>query len=158
MLHLLALSTIVLASSVTLTVESNDTSLTGKGINSLPFGPGKNGVVLTDSPLIYNYNPSDGTVFEEISINDGPLPFVFGQLGDQLIAQSNGIEIPVNATEGYLSINGSTSVFYACNQLDWDPFHYSSAKDKGVAIYDFSVSVPKGCESIKIKATEFHLS
>lgn len=156
MFNLLTLSLASLASAfnVSLTVESSNSTLNGSGISNIHFGAGLNGALISPDAVYYNVNLTDHTVSQDIEIASGPISWVLGDLYNQLTLQVGGSEVPakVDCCNNYLTVNGSSSVFYACDKLNWDPYNYVSPSNKGVAIYGAGESVPNDCTPIKIKA------
>lgn len=156
MLNLLTLSTVGLATAfnVSLNVESSDSSLNNSGISNIHFGAGLNGVLISPETIYYNVNVTDHTVYQDIEIASGPMSWVLGELFGQLAVQVGGSNIPakVDCCGNYLTINGSSSVFYACDKVQWDPYNYVNSNTKGVAVYSADESAPDYCSPIKIKA------
>lgn len=148
-----ALSALSIASAlptVTLTVESaGNSTVDGHGLSPIHFGAGINGVMLSKSALSFNYDPATKQVFQEIALSIGSVSFTFSEFSNVLTAGVTGSPYAL-VQNGYLSINGSDSVFYACSQLAWDPYHYASPSNFGIGIY--ASDAPVSCVPIKIKA------
>lgn len=138
-------------------VESSNTDLSGKGITDLHFGAGLNGVLIADSPTTYDYNSTADFIYKEYA--DNQYQVVFGELFNQLTGEfTTGVEDygalkdVTLVKDGYLTLNGSSSVFYACDKLNWDPYGFTTKDgNKGVAIYGADEEVPSDCESIKLR-------
>lgn len=136
-------------------VESSNSDLSGKGISNIHFGAGLNGVLISDSPIEYSYNSTDNYIYQDVQGSE--FQIYFGELFDQLVGEfTTGINdygALKDATvveNDYLTLNGSSSVFYACDKLSWDPYSYTGDGTKGVAVYAEGEEVPSGCESIKL--------
>lgn len=137
-------------------VESNDPSLSGKGLADIHFGAGMNGVLFSDKPTDFFYNSTGDYIYKKYS--DDRYYVYFGQDENELIGSFYSGSIPEYGSEdmtfvenNYLTINGSSSVFYACSNLSFDPYGYTKNGTKGVAIYSEPESAPSGCVPITIR-------
>lgn len=148
-----ALAALSLASAqqnVTLTVDSAENStLNGYGLSPIHFGAGTNGVMLSQSVSSFNYDPDTKRVSQVLQLDIGPTNFNFTESYNVLNAGVFGAPFAL-VEDGYLTVNGSNSVFYACSQLAWDPYHYASPSNLGVGVY--ASDAPNVCSPIKIKA------
>lgn len=140
----------------TVVVESDSSELSGKSISDIHFGAGLNGVLIADEPNQYSYNSTFEYIYTVYQA--GEYYVYFSESDNQLIGAfysapiSNYSDTTMTHVENdYLTINGSSSVFYACSPLSFDPYGYTKNGTKGVAVYSEEDTVPSTCTPISLR-------
>lgn len=149
-----ALTLAMAADTKKVVVYSSNSELTGKGINDIHFGAGMNGVLIVDEPTEYLYNDTENFIYK--TYVDDEYYVYFGVDENELIGSYNtgpvtnysDLKGMTDIKSNFLTYNGSSSVFYACSPLSFDPYGYTKNGTKGVAVYTESDSVPSGCDNI----------
>ncbi|VEU24281.1 DEKNAAC105653 [Brettanomyces naardenensis] len=143
---ILAVTAAVSAEDVNLWVKSDNSEVNGKGLSSLHEGAGINYFFLGDGTISMTYDATTGLVSE--SIGSG-IVTSFGAVGDHFAASS--VTTPyfdvTFEDDGTLQANGSSDVFYAC-QNTGDPYQYSTSQWE--VMYYPAKDAPEGCLPITL--------
>lgn len=115
------------------------------------FGAAINGVIVSDEIVQYNYSSTDRTVYWNLPVNGGSetTPLKFENSAGTLVVGA-GDDLATVGDDNYLTINGSSSLFYACHPLPtYDPYNYTHG-DGNYGIAVLSSDVPESCFPVKI--------
>ncbi len=127
--------------NITLWVNSDDSSIAGKGLASIHEGAAINYYFLRSGAETLHYDSSTGYITADF-ISGTPFSF---QIDDHLVENFPGPDETTSYTfeDDILNINGSSSGFYACKNTG-DPYRYSQSAYQAL-YYEESSDAPADC-------------
>lgn len=144
----------LVTADVTLKVVNSGDEFHGWSIDHINFASGYKGALIKKAPVPYLIHPTNHTLHELFGNSRSRLLYNIGQRFNTLIAEQTPSVIPAVVDEnGFLTINGSRSVFYSCPKLKWDPYGLADSTSPGVGIFGESELPIDGCKPIKITVT-----
>lgn len=144
----------IVTADISLRVLAAGNEFHGRYIDHVNFAYGYKGALIANEPVPYLIHPTNHTLHEVFTNRKSKTLYNIGQKYNILIAEVGEPEIPAVVDEsGFLSINGSRSVFYACPKLKWDPYGLADQDTPGVGIFKDPEIANDGCQPIKLAAT-----
>ncbi|KAK9427356.1 hypothetical protein V1505DRAFT_380437 [Lipomyces doorenjongii] len=110
---------------VYLKVKSQNSTIDGMGLISMREGDALNYVFLAAGSQLLVYESANSTIYDPMFYPTGPYPFYLELFGSNLVVSigENPTRFRINSN-GYLTYNGSVTVFYAAKNTS-DPYDYS---------------------------------
>ncbi|KAK9360711.1 hypothetical protein V1504DRAFT_372029, partial [Lipomyces starkeyi] len=108
-----------------LKVKSENSTIDGMGLTSIREGDALNYVFLAAGSQLLVYESTNSTIYDPTFYTMGPYPFYLELFGSALVISigENPARFRIDSN-GYLTYNGSVSVFYAAKNTS-DPYYYS---------------------------------
>jgi len=144
-LSVLAFFTVALADrTVRLVSESDDQALSGLNVSSFYAAPAFNFLYLGSNDQPFRYSESDGKIYILNNVTGTKSNLTVLPYADSEIAVSAIGGAPLSVDHGYVSINGSTTL-YAAKNTTYDPDHYA------LDAYQLLATPQNGSSSVRVR-------